>query len=125
MLKQTSSFCVNLTLFSSFLIERGQKDSLNLHSVLISSGMFAQTGESIELLRKIIKFQSDNKGIYFNADTGPSIMISSLDKNLILECKSYVNEDFLEGGMKYDDHVKKMNDFKKESEAYFNSISRE
>ncbi len=110
---------------TSFLIERGQKDSLNLHSVLISSGMFAQTGESIELLRKIMKFQSDSEGIYFNADTGPSIMISSLDRNLILECKSYVNENFLEGGTKYDDHVKKMNDFKKESEAYFNSISRE
>lgn len=104
---------------SSFLINRGQKDSLNLHSVLLSSGMLAQTGESMELLSKIMAFQSKNEGIFFNADTGPSIMISSLDRKLIDECKNQVNEDFLMGGMKYEDHMEKMNEFRKESTEYF------
>ena len=107
---------------TQYLIKRGQEDSLNLHSVLLSSGLLAQTGESMELLRKITGFQSRNEGVYFNSDTGPSIMISSLDRKLLQECRNFVNEDFLEGGMKYDSHLSKMKEFQAEANEYFKSI---
>ncbi|MHB1440749.1 MAG: mevalonate 3,5-bisphosphate decarboxylase [Cuniculiplasma sp.] len=106
---------------TEYLIERGERDSLNLHSVLLSSGMLAQTGESIELLRKIVKFKEKNPCLYINADTGPSIMVSSLDKNLVKECIEEIDQDFIWGSFNYDTYGENLNDFKNECTLYYES----
>jgi mevalonate pyrophosphate decarboxylase len=104
------------------ILKRGQTDTLNLNAILLSGGLILQTTESMELLRKIMKFQSMYEGIYFNADTGPSIMISSMDKTLIKEFTDTVDDKFLEGSFNFPEHTENLRDFAIESGEYFDSL---
>ena len=105
-----------------YLLKRGQRDSLNLHSVLLSGGLIVQTPESISLIRKILDFQDKNEGIYLNADTGPSIMIASKEKSLLKEFYETAGGHYLEGSFRFDGHLANEAEFRKESEEFFSNI---
>lgn len=104
-----------------YLLKRGQKDSLNLHSVLLSGGLIIQTPESISLLRKILDFQKKNEGLYLNADTGPSIMIGAMDKSLLHEFAEFSGNNYLEGSYEFRKHLNHEEQFRKKSEEFFNN----
>ena len=106
----------------SFLLERGQEDSLNLHSVLLSGELLIQTPESIELIGKILDFQKKNDELYLNADTGPSIMIASREKSIINEFREEVSDYFLEGSFGFHGHESREAKFKKESSEFFSNV---
>lgn len=103
------------------LIRRGQVDSLNMHGILMSIGSSPQTPESIATLKKLLEFQKKNEGIYINADTGPSIMISSLDRSLINECVKNVGEPFIEGGKSGSSLLNERNGFEKRSNEFLSN----
>ncbi|EQD29792.1 mevalonate pyrophosphate decarboxylase, partial [mine drainage metagenome] len=105
-----------------FLMERGQKDSFNLHSVLLSGGLIVQTPESIDLLRKLLLFQKKNEGIFINADTGPSIMIASHDKSIISEFLETTSDPFLNGSYNFNQHEGNFNHFKRDSASFFEKL---
>ena len=105
-----------------YLLKRGQKDSLSLHSVLLSGGLIVQTPESISLIRKILDFQNKNEGIYLNADTGPSIMIASTEKSLLKEFYENEGSRYLEGSFRFEGHLANEAEFKKESEEFFSGL---
>ncbi|MHB8372111.1 MAG: mevalonate 3,5-bisphosphate decarboxylase [Thermoplasmataceae archaeon] len=105
-----------------FLMERGQKDSFNLHSVLLSSGLIVQTPESFDLLRKLLLFQKKNEGIFINADTGPSIMIASRDKSIISEFLETTSDPFLHGSFNFNQHEGNLNQFKRDSMSFFEKL---
>lgn len=107
---------------TEMILKRGQADTLNLNSILLSGGLILQTKESLDLLKKIMRFQSRNEGLYFNADTGPSIMISSFDKSLIEEFVGSVEDQFLEGSFNFVDHPELLRDFAIESSEYFETL---
>lgn len=104
-----------------FLLKRGQKDSLNLHSVLLSGGLLVQSPESVSLLGKILDFQRKNEGIYLNADTGPSIMIGAMEKSLLDEFVEFSGHNYLEGSFEFRKHLNKEAEFRKQSEEFFSS----
>jgi diphosphomevalonate decarboxylase len=106
----------------NYLLKRGQQDSLNLHSVLLSSGLMVQTPESIKLISEILEFQKNNEGIFLNADTGPSIMIGSKEKSLIKEFQESRSDQFLHGSFNFPNQYKELNNFKKESTEYFSKL---
>lgn len=101
------------------LMRRGQADSLNMHGVLMSVGLSPQTPESISTIRKLLEFQKKNEGMFINADTGPSIMISSMDRSLIKECAGYVGDDFIEGGSSGQKLLSMKPEFEKRSLEFF------
>lgn len=101
------------------LMRRGQEDSLNMHGVLMSVGLSPQTPESISTIRKLLEFQKNNDGMLLNADTGPSIMISSMDRSLIRECADYVGEQFIEGGSSSQRLLGMKPEFGKRSREFF------
>ncbi len=101
------------------LLKRGIEDTLNLHSVLFSQGMILQTEESINLIKNIINFSSNNEGFYFSADTGPSIMILSPEKNLIEQFRENKRDEFIYGSNDFKEHEKNMGSFLKEAIDYF------
>ena len=102
-----------------YLLKRGQTDSLNLHSVLLSGGLLVQTPESILLLKKILDFQKKNEGIYLNADTGPSIMIGSMDKHLLDEFVELTGNTYLKGSYDFNKHHNTEVQFNRQSEELF------
>ncbi len=104
------------------IMRRAQADTLNLNAVLLSGGLMLQTAESVNLLRKIMEFQSTHEGLYFNADTGPSIMISSPDRSLVREFVDSVDDKFLQGSFNFTDHSEVLRDFAIESSEHFDSL---
>ena len=57
--------------------------------------------------------------MFINADTGPSIMISSMDRSLIKECAGYVGDDFIEGGSSGQKLLSMKPEFEKRSLEFF------
>ncbi len=104
------------------LFERSSMDMLRLNSVLMSSGIIIQTPESLKILTKAIQFREKNPDFYFTSDTGPSILIASKSKSLLEEFRENIDDPFIDGSFKYDQHINKMKEFKRESEKFFNSL---
>ncbi len=67
------------------LVMRAEEETLDFNSLLMSAGRAIQTDASLSLVERIIAFRKKNEGLYFTADTGPSIMVMSLDQKLINE----------------------------------------
>jgi len=102
------------------LLKIGENDMLRLNSILMSGGLVIQTPDSLRILREILKFKSKNDGLYFTADTGPSIVIFSFDKSLIDEFRENVNDEYIDGGYNFDGYKEDM----KNSSTMLRNISR-
>jgi diphosphomevalonate decarboxylase len=97
------------------LLQRSTADMLSLNSVLLSSGLMIQTPESLRILDRALKFKEKQDNFYFTADTGPSIMILSRDASLIKEFREGIDDNFLQGGFNFSQHIDYMEKFKKEA----------
>lgn len=105
------------------LLARGQQEMYNLNAILLSGSVFLQTPESIGLIHSLQKFQRSNDGFFFTGDTGPSIMIASMDHALLSEFTSSVNDTYLRGGQDFHQHEAEMDVFRKEAEASLDEMA--
>ncbi len=106
----------------NMLMKRSMEDMFNLNSILLSKGNVIQTPESINLLKKFLKFKEKNDSIYITGDTGPSLMVMSDDDSLIKEFLSTVDDYYLKGNHNPDDHKSLYKNFENEANEYFNSL---
>ncbi len=67
------------------LLYRAQQEMYRMHSVLLSQGVFIHSPQSLKILLNFMEFQKKHEGIYITADTGPSLVLMSMDKGLIQE----------------------------------------
>ncbi len=81
------------------LLKRSQQEMFTLNSVILSTGNFIQTPSSLRIIQDLLAFSKRNEGLYFTADTGPSIVLLSRDRHLIEEFISEREEKFLWGNV--------------------------
>lgn len=77
------------------LLMRSQQDMYTLNSIILSKGHFIQSPRSLSIINDLTKFQKEHQGIYFTADTGPSIVLMSRDRKLIEEFAGQREEEFI------------------------------
>lgn len=77
------------------LMKRSQEDMYTLNSIILSQGHFIQTPESLALIYALKEFQDKNEGIYYTADTGPSIVVMSSERKLIEDFVKDRKEKFI------------------------------
>jgi diphosphomevalonate decarboxylase len=109
---------------TSMLLARGQQEMYNLNAIMLSGSVFLQTSESLKLIRALQEFQKSNEGIFLTGDTGPSIMVASLDGSLIREFASSVEDVYLPGGQDFSQHNKSNIAFRSEAESVLNDMAR-
>lgn len=78
-----------------YLLERAQQEMYTLNSIILSKGHFIQSPKSLAIINALTKYQKDHEGIYFTADTGPSIVVLSRDRKLIDEFVNQREEEFI------------------------------
>lgn len=66
-------------------MEQAEEDMYFMHSLLMSKGTIIHTPGSLGLINRLKKFKQENKGIYYTADTGPSLVVMSGDRKLLEE----------------------------------------
>ncbi len=106
----------------NILMKRSMEDMFNLNSVLLSEGSVIQTPESINLLKKFLKFKEKNDNIYITGDTGPSLMVISEDDSLIKEFIDMVDDKYIKGTHDPDAHNIMHKKFETEANEYFDSL---
>ncbi|MCW6168273.1 MAG: mevalonate pyrophosphate decarboxylase [Thermoplasmatales archaeon] len=79
------------------LLHIAQQEMYRMHSVLLSQGVFIHSPQSLKILLSFMEFQKKNEGIYITADTGPSLVLMSLDKGLIQEFIEKQKAEFIWG----------------------------
>ena len=67
----------------SELMRLAQEDMFYLNSLLVSGGTFIQTERSMKIIRDVIEAQKMGESIFMTADTGPSIIVMSTDKDAL------------------------------------------
>lgn len=77
------------------LMKRAQEEMYMLNSIILSRGHFIQTPASLDIINSLVNFTAKNEGLYYTADTGPSIVLLSRDKKLIDEFVSSREEEFI------------------------------
>ena len=77
------------------LLQRAQEDMYTLNSIILSQGHFIQTPESLSLIRALNNYSSRNYGLYYTADTGPTIVLLSRDRKLIEDFVKTREEKFI------------------------------
>lgn len=84
------------------LLHRAQQEMYTLNSIILSRGHFIQTPESLSIINSLNEFREKNDGLFYTADTGPSIVLMSKEKRLIEEFVSTREEEFLWSSNKID-----------------------
>ena len=82
-----------------YLMKRAQQEMFTLNSIIMSRGFFIQTTQSLPIINDLKIFQEKNAGIYFTADTGPSIVVMSQDRKLIQQFVEGRQEEFIWGSI--------------------------
>lgn len=77
------------------LMERAQQEMYTLNSIILSRGHFIQNPESLAIINSLDEFRKDNPGLWYTADTGPTIVLMSRDRKLIEEFVTGRDEEFL------------------------------
>lgn len=77
------------------LMSRAQEEMYTLNSIILSRGHFIQTPTSLDIINSLVGFGNRNPGLYFTADTGPSIVLMSKNRKLIEEFVSSRDEEFI------------------------------
>ena len=80
---------------TDLMMHRAQEEMYTLNSIILSTGHFIQTPGSLEIINALINFRNKNEGLYFTADTGPSIVLLSRDRKLIEEFVASREEEFI------------------------------
>ncbi len=80
---------------TDLLMFRAMEDMYTLNSIILSKGHFIQTPPSLEIINSLSAFRTKNEGLYYTADTGPSIVLLSRDRKLIEEFVSTRDEEFI------------------------------
>ena len=81
-----------------YILSRSVRDMYNLNSVILSTGNFIHTPDSLKLIYRLKEFTEKNEGLYYTSDTGPSIVLLSRTKSLITEfLEQSETENFLFG----------------------------
>ncbi len=99
-----------------FLLGRSQQEMYTLNSIILSKGHFIQTPESLALINSLNEFREKNPGLYYTADTGPTIVLLSQDRRLIEEFAAGRKEEFLWSSSKIDPPKKDRNVEKRASD---------
>lgn len=84
------------------LLQRAQQEMYTLNSIILSRGHFIQTPESLSIINSLNQFREKNDGLYYTADTGPTIVLMSSDRKLIEEFVSTREDDFIWSSRKID-----------------------
>jgi diphosphomevalonate decarboxylase len=79
------------------LLYRAQQEMYRMHSVLLSQGVFIHSPQSLKILLSFMEFQKKHEGIYITADTGPSLVLMSMDKGLIQDFIEKQKTEFIWG----------------------------
>ena len=104
------------------LLIRAEEEMLNLNSLLMSAGRVLQTEESLSLIERIISFRKKNPGLYFTADTGPSILVMTLDEKLLKEFLETESDFYISGNIVKDSSPTASNAFRERGKAFFASL---
>ncbi len=105
------------------LLIRAEEEMLNLNSLLMSAGRVLQTEESLSLIERIVSFRKKNPGLYFTADTGPSILVMTLDENLLKEFLETETDFYISGNIVKDSSPSASNAFRERGKAFFASFT--
>ena len=81
------------------LLERGERDSFNLHSVLVSTGNVLFGTSTLKALENLKKFSDSNPGVHPLMDTGPSIVLCSTDESLLSEFVEFSGMKVIHGSL--------------------------
>ena len=101
-----------------YLMKRAQQEMFTLNSIIMSRGYFIQTTQSLPIINDLKIFQEKNAGIYFTADTGPSIVVMSRDRKLIQQFVEGRQEGFIWGSIPEGDSSQDVS-IKKRATEYF------
>lgn len=85
------------------LMKRAQEDMYTLNSIILSRGHFIQTPASLTLINSLNEFRKKHEGLYYTADTGPTIVLMSRDRKLIEEFVGTRKEEFIWSSRKITD----------------------
>ncbi len=80
---------------TDYLLTRAQEEMYTLNSIILSQGHFIQTPSSLDIINSLVGFTAKNEGLYYTADTGPSIVLLSKDKKLVEEFVASREEEFI------------------------------
>ena len=106
------------------LCQVAQSDMFDLNSVILASGAFIQTPESIALINAFLGFQKNNANIYMTTDTGPTIVIMSTDKELIEGFKKTVPDFCIDGKIVNNYSLEAKESDRTKAAVYFKSLYR-
>lgn len=100
------------------IMKHAEEDMYLMHSLLVSKGIFIHTPASLDLINRLKKFKERNEGIYYTADTGPSLVVMSGDRKLLEEFSATTEEEPIWGKVMDSFSLKPDSDFMKEAEEY-------
>lgn len=67
------------------MMKHAEADMYLMHSLLMSKGTVIHTPDSLRLINSLKRFKEKNEGIYYTADTGPSLVIMSKERRMLEE----------------------------------------
>jgi len=104
------------------LMVRAEEEMLNLNSILMSVGKVLQTDESLALIERILEFRKKNPGLFFTADTGPSIMVMSRDRKLVEEFLETEHDYYLRGSIVGRNIQRNSDPYKERARGFFSEL---
>ncbi len=81
------------------LLARGVEDSYRLHSILLSQGDNVWSEGTVSIIRKVKEFNARNGGLYSLMDTGPSVVVASMDRNVLGEFRQFAEMRSIQGSI--------------------------
>lgn len=106
------------------LLPKAEADMFLLNSLLMSKGVIIQNERSIPLINRIKEFKKKNEGLYFTADTGPSLVLLSQDKSLIEEFLSKESREYIIGKVPGSPPKSAEGKIESEAKAYFEDLEK-
>ncbi|HKJ96398.1 MAG TPA: hypothetical protein VJ944_01500, partial [Thermoplasmataceae archaeon] len=100
------------------MMKHAEEDMYLMHSLLMSRGTVIHTPASLELINSLKKFREENEGIYYTADTGPSLVVMSRDRKMLEEFAESAGGSPLWGKVVTSFNTKPDAEFMKEAEEY-------
>ncbi len=79
------------------LLPLAEADMFRLDSVLMSGGYFVHDERSMHIISRIMSLGDSREGIYMTADTGPSIVLMSTDRDSLDKFREGVEGSSIEG----------------------------
>ncbi len=106
------------------VMQRAEEEMLAMNSMLMAGGTVIQTDESLSLIERIIDFRKKNPGLYFTADTGPSVLVMSQDESLIDDFCSEQQDLCLRGEIMQKNVQKNSDEFRERAKGFFQEYNK-